>query len=162
LIIVDYLLEEYDANKSLIPSSAARRAEARLFIEWFGANVATPLYKIAYEEHDENNKKEATLKVIANLDEKLSQLSSDGPFALGNEFTFADIATAPWAVQLEVGISDYNLSQDINKYKRYVAWKNAVLARPSVAQTAPTIEAIKERREKFREIIRQRNAAAAK
>ena len=65
-----------------------------------------------------------------------------GPYALGKQFTFIDIALFPFIQRLIVAerIRGFALPGDDESIKKLTAWKAAVLERPSVARTLPDNE----------------------
>ncbi|KAJ6514685.1 thioredoxin-like protein [Mycena vulgaris] len=94
LILVEFVADLYPAS-ALLPTDAVLRAKARFFIDVvstkFGPAFMAPL---------------DALEALQSL------LPADKPFAVGEEFTAADIALAPFLARMEVA-----LKNDIGAYK---------------------------------------------
>jgi glutathione S-transferase len=75
------------------------------------------------------------------LSQKLEQLSQDGPYAMGTEFTFADVATASWAGRYAAFEKYLGFTvPDTPEYARFNQWRAAVTERKSVQDTLLTME----------------------
>ncbi|KAJ3000953.1 hypothetical protein HDV02_000022 [Globomyces sp. JEL0801] len=75
------------------------RYEMRLFIETFQNGILQPFYQLLRAKSLEEQEK---MKVC--LLEGIKRISAriKGPYALGSEFTLADIATVPWPLRFDV------------------------------------------------------------
>lgn len=68
-------------------------------------------------------------------------LHETGPFALGEHFTLADIATIPWICRLAALEHYRNFTiPKTHEFARFHAWSKACLERKSVKMTEPERE----------------------
>ncbi|KAL1924478.1 uncharacterized protein VTP21DRAFT_4132 [Calcarisporiella thermophila] len=118
LVIVEYLLEKYGKDQGCF-----RR----------GPSPARPVAYLCEKEH------EAFLKGLREINDALVK-QSNGPYFLGDQFTYADIAAAPFFVR-------YQLLQEVGfhvpetkEYERVNAYAQTVISHPSVKATTPSKE----------------------
>ena len=81
----------------------------------------------------------------------------DGPFVLGDTFSFAECATAPFAQRLAAVLPGMRPSLDVSKYmateklSHVSRWMTAVCERPSCVETLPPKEELQESYERLME-----------
>lgn len=119
----------------LLPPTPAGRAQARLFIDQFGAKVGAAFGRamFALPGTDDANAAAAALDdALRWLDGELA--AGGGPFALGAQFTLADCAVAPFVLRLGLlqPLAGYEAPEGLARLEAYRA---ALLARPSVRAT---------------------------
>mmetsp|Transcript_11698 Transcript_11698/g.39970 ORF Transcript_11698/g.39970 Transcript_11698/m.39970 type:complete len:274 (+) Transcript_11698:41-862(+) len=73
----------------------------------------------------------------AALDAALRRYEDDleGPFLLGEPFTLADVAAAPFFERMDVALRHFKGADPLEAFPRTRAWFERVMARPSVAAT---------------------------
>lgn len=103
LILLEFVADLYPSS-GLLPSDPVSRARIRFFIDTFSTKFA-PSYHGALLQ---GGSFDATLAAIEALQE---QLPKDGKYLLGDQFTIADAAVAPFLGRAEVA-----LSNDFGKY----------------------------------------------
>jgi len=135
LAILEYLEERYPA-RPLLPSGAARRAQARQLMHASGDYFAQPLKRwlarlfTPESSWDRADQARAREEMAAHLD-VLEPLLTGREHLLG-ELSLADIAYAPFVCELEVA----QLGDLLTERPAVRAWVAALRARPSVAATS--------------------------
>jgi glutathione S-transferase len=128
-VIMSYLDERYP-EPPLLPTDAAERALAHLWIERFEKRFADPYY--ALRRGDESARPEVNER-LRELDAVLEQQTYLTPRAFG----LADIAYVPWILRLGpvVGV-------EIEEYGSLLAWVERLRERPSIAAEADVVAAL--------------------
>lgn len=93
LVIVEFIADLYPHAK-LVPSDPVQRAKARSFAAAGGSAIVT-----AWNQAVKNNDIEA---LLTGFDHVQSLLSDGTTYAIGNEFTIADISVGPWIERIEL------------------------------------------------------------
>jgi len=93
LVIVEFIADLYPHTK-LVPSDPVQRAKARSF-----AVASNTAIMEAWKEAFGNNNIDS---ILTALDRIQSLLSDGATFAIGDEFTIADISAGPWLGRLEM------------------------------------------------------------
>ena len=135
LVLCEFLEDAYPKNTPhLLPTDPYTRAYIRLWIDFVSKSIVPAFFRLLQAQDQE--KREAALKeFISALRTISSKRQSGGPYFLGNDFSLADIAIAPFAVR------DY-IVQEHRGYKRedvneeWVEWAKALEARESVKKTS--------------------------
>ena len=98
LVILEFVADLFPAS-GLLPSDPIERAKVRFFVDATATNLQ-PAFLGFLRTGD------GTDALIAALKEVQSLLTSGAPFAVGNKFTIADAALAPWLYRLELSLED--------------------------------------------------------
>ncbi|KAK4700187.1 glutathione S-transferase, partial [Phenoliferia sp. Uapishka_3] len=138
-VILELIADLYkDTEKSILPETPLLRAEARYFIERFNQVVWTPAVGILFQGKAENGP-----SVLAGITEIQGLLKKHaGPFALGSKVTIADLGVLPFIGRIltlgKAGLLKGGVYEEIvkdSKYKSFVDYADALMARPSFAAT---------------------------
>jgi glutathione S-transferase len=136
LAISEYILEVYGQHTQLLPHDPFGRYEMRTFIEQFTSMVLPPFYGLlrAQNAQDQQKSQKCLLEGIKQVSKRIK-----GPFVLGNQFTFADIATIPWPLRFDAleHYRGFNIPNE-PEYAVFRAWVQACLKRKSVEVNVPT------------------------
>ena len=137
LLIVDYVNEAFP-GASLYPASPFDKYLSRLIVSEADSTLIGPFYT-ALKNQDRSKDAEYSAKVlggIKKLNDWLLKTNPKGTFFFGDDLTYADIAMAPFAERV-VLVEEYRQIQvpDTEEYRRFLTWRNAVLAHPDVAST---------------------------
>ncbi|KAK3827286.1 MAG: glutathione S-transferase [Linnemannia gamsii] len=157
IILESLFVAEYVADlhpeAGLLPKDALQRAQTRYLIHHWGARTQPAHHKATFTA---DAAEAATLRaaLITEL-EKVNSLLLDahrvegdgnGPFFLGDKFTFADLAIAPFLGRFFL-LGQYNDNKEITKdefpqFERFFEWKEAVVGRASVQKATPSQETL--------------------
>ena len=96
-IILEFLNDRF-ADPALMPSDAARRSLARLWIYRFNSELIPCFYRLLKESDDEKQQalRRELLTHIEAFDQQLKKTQADGPFWLGRDISLVDISLYPW------------------------------------------------------------------
>jgi len=130
LLIMEYL-EDAHPEPPLMPRDARGRARTRLLFDAAGLlGPALPGFVRAPKDHPERLRRAAELASKSCL--ALPLLEHESEFALGTEFSFADLSLPPLLLRaLEAGLPAETLPTRVRD------WVAAVARRPSVAALYP-------------------------
>jgi len=131
-----------------MPEDPLQRAQTRYLIHHWGTHTQPTFTKAAFslEAATATERHQDWLRQIEKVDELLrgAKRSSEGPFFLGDKFTFADLALASFLTRVFLvehfqgeGSFGFKFPTSSPKVKRFVEWKDAVVARKSVVETLP-------------------------
>lgn len=131
-VILEYL-EETETSLRLHPEDALERAQHRSWIE-FGSQLLGDLWKFSAAK-DDVELAAARQGLLAKL-ERLEGVIA-GPFFAGEKFSLVDTVYAPAFRQLDAldSVADTGVTAALPKI---TAWRQALAARPSVRDAAPT------------------------
>jgi glutathione S-transferase len=136
--IINEYLDEAFPEPALLPRDPARRADARIWINFADARLFALTAKLLYGcERRERplliGQIAAELQVIEN--EALAKRLDDGPYWLGGDISLVDLTFYPWFEQLVVleRFRDFQLPTGLNRLRQ---WREAVALRPSVQSVA--------------------------
>jgi len=96
-ICAEYVEDKYpNQGTALFPGSPGERAAARLVVDTFGNKLMGPLYKLLMNTEPEKDAEcvENIQNGLKAIDEQFAKHSGDGPFFLGEKFSFADLCIA--------------------------------------------------------------------
>lgn len=148
LVLCEYLEEAYsDEGKygpRLLPEDVYERARCRLWIDHISTRIIPGFYKFIQHTLDKAYSIEDARKdFLGNIKTLVKEMSPDGPWFLGQQFSLVDIMLAPWAKRLflidhykpgGVGIKEAK-AEDPETWSRWQKWFGAVDERPSVLDT---------------------------
>ncbi|KAF9413836.1 hypothetical protein BGZ94_000595 [Podila epigama] len=141
LLVAEYI-SDLHPEVGLFPKDPLQRAQTRYLIHHWGAHTLPAYHKAAFTL-DESTAKERHDAFVTEV-EKVNDLllhadrkGSVGPFFLGQKFTFADLALAsfltriPMVEHFQPGFK-FPSAEENPKVARFIEWREAVIARPSV------------------------------
>ncbi|KAI8073595.1 glutathione S-transferase [Thamnidium elegans] len=140
LVIIEYINDRFP-KANLLPKEAIRRANVRFVIEFFTTKINGVFFKYLFGSQDESSFEEFDKEINASLvrlDKLLTQQSATGPYFLGNEFSLADIAIAPFFLRI-LGFSKIYLKgyqfEALKTHPRLEEFIKGITTRPSVTET---------------------------
>lgn len=97
-LIINEYVNECSAEPPLLPATAQKRAEARLWSNYAGSNFVPLFYRLlkAQEEEKQNSIADELCRVLAVLDAELRDRKGEGPYWFGWQVGLTDIAFYPW------------------------------------------------------------------
>ncbi|KAL9548454.1 hypothetical protein MBANPS3_005667 [Mucor bainieri] len=140
LVIIEYLADRFPEAK-LLPKEPLKRANIRFAIEYFSSKVSTEFYKYVFNQSAENARENFETNVNAALirfNELLLQQSKTGPYFLGEEYSLADVAIAPFVLRIHAlleHILDGYKFEAVQNNPRLHEFITGALQRPSVQET---------------------------
>ncbi|KAG2228153.1 hypothetical protein INT45_009199, partial [Circinella minor] len=140
------LISELKPQKRLLPTDPIKRAQVRFVIQYYWSKVALSWYR-----HFQNIKNADPRTYIYSLysaytriNELLLEQAPTGPYFLGQQYSLADIAIAPFASQLETThkaflsrIVQHQINVIKFYYPRLQEFLNGITDRPSFKETYP-------------------------
>ncbi|KAI8969183.1 glutathione S-transferase [Mycotypha africana] len=143
LIIIEYLNDRFP-EKNLMPKKPLLRANVRFAIEWFGSKVNPHLYKCMLKFNDADaadaieDYKKNTNAALASFNDLLMKQSEKGPYFLGEDFSLADIAIAPFLLRIfsfnDLFLDGYRF-EAIESHPRLAQFIEGISSRPSIKDT---------------------------
>lgn len=139
MVILDYL----EDIAPVAGQTAKQRARMRLFAALFPGRLSS--FPILKAESGSDEEATAVAKLRADLRTMNTFLveSGPGPFLLGDSFSYAECAAAPFAQRLRVVLPGLRPQLDFKDWvredglERLDAWMDAVCARPSCVDSLP-------------------------
>ncbi|KAF9275294.1 hypothetical protein BGZ68_010892 [Mortierella alpina] len=166
LIVAEYIADLHPES-GLISADALQRAQTRYIIQHWGNHVQSVIHKasITVDPTESAKLRQEVIKELEKVNvllEKAARKAVDatGPFFLGERFTFADLAIAPFLARFFL-ISAFQEDQDTvrkefeqsllenSNLKRFNEWRHAIVARASVQKATADEESIKNLYRKF-------------
>ncbi|KAG9073061.1 hypothetical protein KI688_000846 [Linnemannia hyalina] len=156
LFVAEYIADLHPES-GLLPKDALQRAQTRYLIHHWGAHTQPAFHKAAFtlDPTDAQQRHQAFIDQLEKIDHllrsahKTSQpgLNGDGPFFLGSQFTFADLALASFLTRVplvEVFQKDigggFVFPKENLKLTRFLEWSDAVVKRETVVKSLPSTE----------------------
>ncbi|OBZ85474.1 Glutathione S-transferase omega-2 [Choanephora cucurbitarum] len=140
MVIVEYINDRYP-EKNLLPKDPLKRAQIRFAIEYFSSKVTPEFYKFLMNIKAENARADYEKNInqaLTRFDELLKEQSATGPYFLGEEFSLADIAIAPFVFRIHA-INNVLLDglklETVTSSSRLTEYIKGLLTRPSVKDT---------------------------
>ncbi|KAI7894971.1 thioredoxin-like protein [Mucor mucedo] len=140
LVIIEYINDRFPEAK-LLPKEAIKRAHVRFGIEYFASKITAGFNKYAFNYKGEGAREAYEVDVNAALvrfNEILTQQSATGPYFLGEEFSLADIAVAPFVLRLyafnKLILKGYEF-EAVKSHSRLAEFIKGVTSRASVQET---------------------------
>jgi glutathione S-transferase len=146
LVVCEYLDEAYadetQHGPRLLPKDVYERARARLWIDHISSRIIPGFYKLLQHTPDKSYTIEQAREEFHNAIKALvKEMSPQGPWFLGQEFSLVDIMLAPWAKRLWLidhykpgGVGVPPRGQDA-LWDRWADWFDAIVERSSVKET---------------------------
>jgi glutathione S-transferase len=139
--IAEYL--EETTSPRLHPADPIARARNRAWTDYvptFASALSNTMYSDSEEEFAARSAK--IVEPFRKLDEALARQGNAGAYFNGANFSLVDAAYAPF-LQRYTFMDRLRPLGILEKFKRLTAWRDALLAAPSVkASTVPDIEAV--------------------
>ncbi|KAF9413837.1 hypothetical protein BGZ94_000596 [Podila epigama] len=166
IVLESLLVAEYVADlhpeAGLLPTDPLQRAQTRYLIHHWGARTQPAIHKASFTQDVTEARKHLAdlvveLEKVDALLQKVHRKEGDGfgqgSFFLGDKFTFADLAIAPFLARLFL-LESYNgnklpTAQENPKIARFLQWKDAVAKRTSVIKATPAKEDLIEKYRKW-------------
>lgn len=140
-LVLTELVADLYPNSTLLPKDPIQRAKVRFFIETVSSKLIPgwigPVMR--GESFD---------KLFAGIEEIQNLLPADGKYAIGNDFTIADAAVAPFFARLEVALKNdfgvfapgsgtkaYEVLETDPKFEKFRKYFAALKARDSFKAT---------------------------
>jgi len=127
LVICEFLEEAYPDTPRLMPSDPYDRAQVRLAIDLVSKSIIPVFFKVL-----QSQEKAAQEKAVNDLTEALKKYGEQakGPYYMGDQYTFADIALVPWVARFPV-IQQHRGFDPSRAGSSFTRWIEAVKSRPS-------------------------------
>lgn len=138
LVILSYLDEAFPATRPLQPKDAKDRAVGRLYVADFDAFIAD--VDALLGEADASKRPQLAKAVEADVTylERALTAKSDGPFFLGSELSWVDVATVPFVDKYRHLLSVYRGVDLLTNVPRLSAQLAAAEQLPSYRATSRT------------------------
>jgi len=132
--VISEFIEETQPGPALHPADPVERALHRAWME-FGSSLLADLYVLQIARDGETF--EARVKSLAEKAPRVEAvLSPTGPFFAGEAFSLVDAVFAP-AFRIAAAVSTIAGIELLPATPRLTAWRDALLARPSVVAAVP-------------------------
>jgi len=149
--VINEYIEETFPEPRLLPREPARRALARIWIDFANTRLAAAYTKVLFgatEAEREASKAELSSALERLEGEALPQLSGAGPYFLGAEPSLVDFTFYPWFERLPALEQHTGFQQPA--LERLTRWREAVQARASVRAIENPISFYVERYRNYR------------
>lgn len=139
LILCELLEEEYpNHTPKLLPSNAADRAYARIWIDFVSKSIVPWVMRLI-QAQEPDKQRDALEELNKNLKTFADKI--EGPYFLGNEFSLVDVAVVPWIVRDYIitenrGFTREGVSPKWKEYAERVENRDSVLRTQSVSRSA--------------------------
>lgn len=138
MVCLEFIEEQWPHRAPLLPAAATERAQVRQWSTFASEKIIPHYYKMlmAQDEAGREAAKRSVLSGLATWSDAMHTQES-GPFFLGKQFSYADVALFPWVERLlTVGAAyrKFELPEE-PRFDRLRAWHEACRARPSVRAT---------------------------
>ncbi|KAI8881520.1 glutathione S-transferase [Backusella circina FSU 941] len=140
LVIIEYINDRFP-EKKLLPDGALQRAQVRFAIEYFSSKISSEWYKLlqnfksaeAREAYDKNIN-----TALVRFDELLHQQAASGPYFLGEQYSLADVAIAPFYARVNAFNKlalDGHVFDAVKNSPRLAEFLNGITSRPSFQES---------------------------
>lgn len=135
LVLMEYIHEVFPGTP-LLPTAPYQRAQARLWAKHVDMNIVPHFDRLLLGAHDAETRAQVRADLIRGLAEFEAAMApeSEGPFFLGDDFSIADIALAPWWQRMCSVLRAYR-KFDPFSCPRLVTWFDAVKIRAAFQKT---------------------------
>jgi glutathione S-transferase len=131
-----------------------QRAQTRYLIHHWGTHTQPAIHKATFtlDPTDASERHQAFIDQLEKFDHLLRSahkdpshpgLNGDGPFFLGSQFTFADLALASFLMRVplaEIFQKGFVFPRENPKLQRFVEWSDAIVKRETVVNALPSTE----------------------
>ena len=133
------MAEKYEeqGNQDLIPKDPIERFKMREFVNRFGKLISSFYAYIGWNKKSPEEK-EALLKKSEEILDELNE-SIQLPYALGENFTMADILIYPW-YQRWPAVETFINSKRGKEWKKLEEWEKNIQSRPAVKKSSMPLE----------------------
>ncbi|KIV92711.1 hypothetical protein PV10_03983 [Exophiala mesophila] len=144
-LISEYLDESFPDQNPLFPKSPYEKARMKVWIDHISTRILPAYHRLLQHTPDKPYSLEsAREEFAASLKTWIKEADPEGPYFLGKQFSYADVALAPWAVRLWVlehfkGVEPVpprgEATEDQELWERWYKWSDAISSRKSVVET---------------------------
>ncbi|KAJ3361191.1 Glutathione S-transferase U1 [Allomyces arbusculus] len=122
-----------------------QRFDAAMVTDAMGSHFVPAFYGLLREK-DPEKQPEAAAKLVEAIRTVAPTLHLDGPFALGDAFSWAEVMSASFLMRLPVlkHYRDFDMPTDEPAFERFQQWIDAVSAHPTVQATTASVDDIVE------------------
>ena len=155
--IIDEYIDEVFPEPALLPKSAARRAHARIWIDYANTRFVPAWGALlrGATEAERAGARAALVESLAHLEtHALERLSGAGPYWFGASVGLVDLTFYPW-FERWAALEHYHGAVSIDAFPRLRRWRDAVAARPSVQEIQNPLGYYVERYAKFAAPVEQ-------
>lgn len=145
-ICAEWVDEQFPTGTKIFPTDPTDRATVRLITGRFGEKVLGPLYGWVRNRDpavDQERREKFVKELKAFHDLYAEHASKNGPYFLGDEFSYAETAIMPFLYRFELVLRDakgFELFAPENGLQRLKQALDAVKSRPAFQKTCPTPE----------------------
>ncbi|KAF9912628.1 hypothetical protein EC991_010054 [Linnemannia zychae] len=155
LIIAEYLAD-LNPEAGLLSKDPLQRAQSRYLIQHWTSRTQPAIAKASLALDSPTEEAAALDLAVAEL-EKVDALlrkvntTKEGPYFLGDQFSYADLALAPFLARgyLATAFHEESIQKAFDErlkanknLQRFLAWREAVVERPSVLKSTPSKEVV--------------------
>jgi glutathione S-transferase len=144
-IICEYL-DETSPAPSLYPEDKYQKARMKIWIDHITSRIIPTFHRFLQHTKDSPySLDEARTEFLGHLKTWIEEADATGPYFMGEQFSMADIALAPWAVRVWVldhfkegglGMPEKGKGgEDEDAWERWRVWVKAIEGRKSVKET---------------------------
>jgi glutathione S-transferase len=144
-LISEYLDESFPDQNPLFPKDPYEKARLKVWVDHITTRILPNFHRVLqHTEKSQYSLEKASGDFQNALKTWIQEADPEGPYFLGKEFSYADVALAPWAVRLWVlehfkGVAAIPApgqgGTDEEIWNRWRKWSQAVESRKSVAET---------------------------
>lgn len=136
--IINQYLDEAFPQPALMPDSPARRAEARIWMDYCETRFLPAVHKLMSEAGDVDKRtvnNEKLSEVLRHIEHEGLRNAGSSPWFFGSEFSLTDIQFAPFMERFDMyaELAGATLPAECGRIRD---WQAAMKARPSIAATA--------------------------
>ncbi|KIX99266.1 uncharacterized protein Z520_04842 [Fonsecaea multimorphosa CBS 102226] len=144
-IICEYLDEMYPDQIPLWPREPYKKAVMKVWVDHITTRILPAYHRfLQHTEKSPYTLEKARAELLNALKTWISNADPEGPYFMGKDLTFGDVALAPWALRMWVfdhfkgglGIPPPGQGgEDEQLWNRWRKWVDAVTSRKSVTET---------------------------
>jgi len=135
--IVEYLVENYDKENKLTPTSFADKWHTKQFLHFQmsgqGPYFGQAVWFFKFQPDDVPQAKDRYADQFIRVIQVLDNMVKDKKYLIGDKITYADLCFIPWNKTIQMMLPDLWAKYDIeNKYPSFSAWYQRTCDRDSV------------------------------
>lgn len=144
-LISEYLDESFPDQNPLFPKDPYEKARLKVWVDHITTRILPNFHRVLqHTEKSQYSLEKASGDFQNALKTWIQEADPEGPYFLGSQFSYADVALAPWAVRLWVlehfkGVAAIPApgqgGADEEIWNRWRKWSQAVESRKSVTET---------------------------